>query len=100
MRGLWTKETMDLAIAVGNGNPGALRVIDELLWFSDWFKMMEWCRDNGFTGSKLWEQYKDVFGQDFMMLGDWIKKHMWQDEKEMAILRPKGKSKLPKKFRY
>ena len=38
MRGLWTKETKELAEKVINGNSGAMRVVDELLWFSDWFE--------------------------------------------------------------
>lgn len=97
MRGLWTEETKKLALDVAKGNPGALTVIDQLLYYSDWFQMMEWCRDNGFTGSKLWEQYKDVFGQDFSMLADWIHKHMFQDAQELKTLKL---PKMPKKFRY
>lgn len=77
MKGLWTEETKKLAMDVAKGNPGALRVIDELLWYSDWFKMMQWCKENNMVGADLWMKYKDEFGQDVYKLGDWIKKQIY-----------------------
>lgn len=75
MRGLWTEETKNLALEVAQGNPGALRVIDELLWFTDWFDMMKWCAKN-LRGSKLWEKYKDEFHEDAHSLGKWIQEQI------------------------
>ena len=75
MHGIWTEETKDIAVKVADGNPGALRVIGELLWFTKWFKMMSWCKDN-LKGPDLWEKYKDVYHGDSHKLGLWIQEQM------------------------
>ena len=71
MKGLYTEETKQLCIDVAKGNPGALRVIDELTWFSNWYKMMVYCK-KFCNGANLWMKYKDDFGCDIMALGDWL----------------------------
>jgi hypothetical protein len=84
MRGLWTEETQQLALKVASGNPGALRVIDELLSFSKWYQMMQWCEKN-LKGSDLWAKYKDEFHQDSDLLGYWIQQRIWEDEGKHTI---------------
>lgn len=75
-----TEETEQLAIDVSKGNPGAVRVIVELLWFSDWVKMMKWCKDN-LSGADLWEAYKDDFDMSVYKLGEWIQHQMSLSQK-------------------
>lgn len=55
---------------VAEGNPGALRVISELEWFSQWEAMMEYCHKRGIVGPELWIMYKDQFGCDSHALGE------------------------------
>ena len=69
-------ETMKLITSVAQGNPGAMIVIRELMWFSKWFQMMCWADEAGLTGSKLWEKYKDEFHQDWHALGEWMQEEM------------------------
>lgn len=78
MRGVWTEDTKNLVIEVSQGNPGALRVIDELLWFSDWYKMMTWCKENDLCVPNLWIKYKDEFHCDSFKLGNWINKQRYR----------------------
>lgn len=68
----------DLIMSVGKGNPGAFVVIKELMWFTKWYQMMVWCKDN-LSGADLWEKYKDIFHQDSNALGLWIEKEMIKD---------------------
>lgn len=84
MRGLWTNETKKLALSVADGNPGALRVIDELLWFSKWFEMMQWCKSN-LKGENLWMKYKDDFHCQSDLLGHWIQEQMWENNNKVEV---------------
>lgn len=61
---------------VADGNPGAWRVVQELMWFSRWYEMMQWLKIKGITGSKLWMLYKDEHNQDKFKTGDYIQKQM------------------------
>ena len=60
-----------LILEVAKGNVGALRVIKELMYFSKWFEMMQWCASN-LSGASLWKKYKDDFHYDIMKLGGFI----------------------------
>jgi hypothetical protein len=62
---------MELVVEVAKGNPGALSVIKELAWFSRWFEIMTWCKDN-LSGHLLWGKYKDEFHCNAINLGRWI----------------------------
>ena len=84
MRGLWTEETKNLALSVSDGNPGALRVIDELLHFTKWFEMMKWCEKN-LRGSNLWAKYKDDFKCQSDILGHWIQKKMREEDEKTGV---------------
>lgn len=70
-------ELEQLVLDVARNNPGAITVIKELLWFTKWFDMMNWCKDN-LNGSALWEKYKDEFHYDSTKLGYWIQDKMSQ----------------------
>lgn len=84
MRGLWTEETKNLALNVADGNPGALRVVDELLYFTKWFEMMKWCKKN-LKGSDLWVKYKDDFKCQSDKLGYWIQEKIWEENNKVGV---------------
>jgi hypothetical protein len=90
MRGYWTDETKQLALDVAKGNAGALRVIDELMWFTRWAEMMKWCKDN-LSGTALWEKYKDECNCDYHRLGVWIEKEMFNTIKPIKKVGRDGK---------
>ena len=69
------EEAEKIVISVSQGNPGALRVAMELMYFSKWYSMMQWCEKN-LKGSDLWVKYKDVFHCDVIALGTWIQLEM------------------------
>lgn len=76
------EEAMQLALSVSQGNPGAITVIRELMWFTKWESMMQWLLKEGHVGSKLWVLYKDKYKCDSMALGRWIEAKM-QPKKSM-----------------
>lgn len=86
----------DVAEKIANeivcGNPGALRVVIELQYFSKWTKILETAKKHGYVGGKLWELYKDKFGHSMMDTGNFLLDLMRKDEEE---LRKKAESKKP-----
>lgn len=74
---------------VANGNPGAWRVIQELMYFTKWFDMMLCLKRHGMTGSKLWELYKDKHREDRFALGDEIRRIMAYDDSQRKREYPK-----------
>ena len=80
------KQTEDLIFDVCKGNPGALRVVMELMWFTDWFKMMQWCKIH-LAGANLWIKYKDELQQDSMSLGYWIQEQMRKEKDGNSMCR-------------
>lgn len=59
-------------IELSEGNPGALRVLTELLWFTRAHMIFNWLEAHGYTGEKIWMLYKDEWEMDSMKLGHWI----------------------------
>lgn len=85
-------EMAEMIHAVAEGNPGAMTVIRELMYFSKWSQMMYWCRATGFVGPKIWEKYKDEFHQDWHALGEWMQEEMRKDAnkrdpRDLSIMR-------------
>lgn len=76
MRGLYTEEARALLFSVAAGNPGAMRVADELTYFSDWPDMMLFLAKHGPRGADLWVLYKDVHKQNALATGDDIHQQM------------------------
>lgn len=72
MEGMYTKETAALAMHVADGNPGAIRVIKELEWYSHWYDFMRYLKAMDITGSKVWEIYKDIHKQDIDSMAKWL----------------------------
>lgn len=65
---------------VADGNIGAWRVVQELMYFTKWFDMMLCLKRHGMVGSKLWELYKDKHKEDRFALGEEIKGIMRYDD--------------------
>lgn len=74
--------TMKLITEVAEGNPGAMRVIKELQWFTKWFDMMLCLKRHNMTGGKLWELYKDKHHESWSALGKEIEGIMRYDESQ------------------
>ena len=74
--------TKSLIHDVVNGNPGALKVIHELMYFTEWISIMKYLKREGIVGPKLWMMYKDEFRMDMMAMGDHINlilyKEIWR----------------------
>jgi|WetSurMetagenome_2_1015567.scaffolds.fasta_scaffold1381910_2 hypothetical protein len=70
-----------LILEVAKGNPGAIVIIGRLQYFSKWYDMMQWCRDN-LVGEYLWMKYKDDFHYDIMALGNFIQEQMSAAKKQ------------------
>lgn len=66
----------------GSINAGAVRVSQELQWFTKWLDMLRWLSKKGYTGSKLWELYKDTFKQNSHELGIFIKQEISKEKAE------------------
>jgi hypothetical protein len=61
--------TLDEAVAVGEGNPGALTVLSQLQYFTKWPEMVHYLRLHGPRGADLWVLYKDVHGHSISDTG-------------------------------
>jgi len=68
--------TKELVRDVSDGNPGALKIVMELGWFSDWFKMLIWLRKNKVIGSRLYEIVNDKFHGDSHSYGEVLQRDM------------------------
>ncbi len=86
--------TRKLIEEVSEGNPGALTVIRELMWFSRWEKMLKYFKDIGLTGGKLWAQCSDDYHLDFHAFGIAIDSQMVGFYRGMNTIKIKGR--LPK----
>lgn len=69
---MFDEETKKLVMRVADGNPGALTVIKELLWFTKWHEMIRCLEEINLTGSELWRTVKDEYGGDSMAFGHWL----------------------------
>ncbi len=90
MEGIYTNETAKLMNEVASGNPGAYSVAVQLQYFSHWWEMMIWLKRNDYTGSKLWELYKDEFKCNWYNLGRWVENEYYKDRES------KNKLYIPK----
>lgn len=70
------KETINLIKEVVADHPGAYVVQTKLQWYTRWYHMMLWLKNNGYVGVKLYELYSDRFNENFMDLGKWITNEM------------------------
>lgn len=70
---------MEMIMDVAQGNPGAIRVIRELQWFTKWYEIMKYCKKKGIVGDKLWIMYKDEFECNSHDLGRKLEKDMYAE---------------------
>lgn len=68
----------ELIKEVGGANPGAFTVIRELQWFSRWEKMLEYFKEIGLVGGKLWARVADDYHHDFHAFGTAIDREMYE----------------------
>lgn len=66
------EEIKKLVLRVADGNPGAMRVIEELTWFNRWSEMLRWLELYKYTGAELWTLYKDEYHENWSALGQQI----------------------------
>lgn len=78
-----------LVTDVVDNNPGALRVVTELQWFTDYYKILQYLRDEEITGGKLWAYYKDICGCSWERLGRAVITDVTRIEHEKQKLSPK-----------
>lgn len=71
---------MDLALEVAQGNPGALSVIRQLMWYSKWHEMMRYMLKNKIVGPEVWVLYKDKFHEDITKTAEHLEKLMSKDK--------------------
>ena len=76
-------------------NPGALKVIHELMYFSDWLYIMKYLKREGIVGSKVWEMYNDEFKRDMISMGDHINEILYKEKygNTKTYLRVRSESK-------
>lgn len=78
----------NLITDVSEGNPGSMKVIKELMWFSRWEKMLRYFKDVGLTGGRLWAKVSDEYHLDFHTFGHAIDEEMlkyYHDENHKKI---------------
>ena len=73
-------EQYELISKICQGNPGAIYVVKELQWFTQWDKMLHWLAKSKYKGDKLWELYKDVHHENFFEVGEYIQAEMSKEE--------------------
>jgi len=94
-------EIQDLIVEMSEGNPGAVRVMADLIAFhgeSTGLELLYKLKDNGYTGEKIWVLFKDKFGMSIPALGHYIngqfkrieptKKAMHEEEDESPAVSP------------
>lgn len=69
----WMKELID---DVTQGNPGAMTVVRELMWFSRWEKMLRYFKEIGLTGGTLWARCSDDYHLSFHDFGHAVDREM------------------------
>ncbi len=63
------QETQQLVMDVMDGNPGALMIIQRLMYFSTWCPLLNHLKMQGLTGSKLWRIVQDDYAEDWCRFG-------------------------------
>jgi hypothetical protein len=63
------QETQQLVIDVMDGNPGALMIIQRLMYFSTWEPLLHHLKMQGLVGSKLWRVVKDDYAENWCHFG-------------------------------
>jgi hypothetical protein len=63
------QETQQLVIDVMDGNPGALVIIQRLMYFSTWCSLLHHLKMRGLTGSELWRVVQDDYAEDWCRFG-------------------------------
>jgi len=59
------QDTQQLVIDVMDGNPGALMIIQRLMYFSTWCLLLHHLKMQGLIGSELWRVVQDDYNQDW-----------------------------------
>jgi hypothetical protein len=75
---------------VMDGNPGALLIIRRLMYFAPWHLLLHHLKEQGLTGSRLWEVVKDDYGHVWTQFAhDQLAQMRQVENKEMeAVARP------------
>ena len=50
---------------VMDGNPGALTIIQRLMYFTTWCPLLHHLKSQGLVGSALWQAVRDDYGEDW-----------------------------------
>lgn len=58
-------DTQQLVMDVMDGNPGALTIIQRLMYFSTWHPLLHHLKNQGLTGSALWRVVRDEYQEDW-----------------------------------
>ena len=74
----------ELILKIAEGNPGALTVITQLMWYRNWEEMLNWMFKTGLTGSKIWEKYKDEYHESWSDFGDWVQIETYKEKERNA----------------
>jgi hypothetical protein len=75
------QEIQQLVLEVMDGNPGALKIIQRLMYFSTWGPLLYHLKRQGLIGSELWRIVKDDYAEDWCRFGQ-------VQLAEMGLLRP------------
>ncbi len=57
--------TEQLVMDVMDGNPGALTIIQRLMYFSTWHPLLHHLKSQGLVGSALWRVVHDDYQEDW-----------------------------------
>lgn len=66
----------ELFHSVSEGNPGTLRCITDLRYFTAWLKMLRWLDQWQIRGELLWDLYADVYHHSTLEFGQQLKGHL------------------------
>jgi len=58
-------DTQQLVMDVMDGNPGALTIIQRLMYFSTWHPLLHHLKEQGLIGSALWRVVHDDYQEDW-----------------------------------
>ena len=61
--------TQQLVMDVMDGNPGALVIIQRLMYFSTWGPLLGHLKMQGLVGSELWRVVRDDYAEDWCRFG-------------------------------
>lgn len=71
------EHTMQLIYDVADGNLGATTIIIKIIdSYSNSVEILKYLKDNGYVGSALWVLYKDVYGEDFGKLMEYLEEQL------------------------